>query len=93
MMVSIDSTDQHLISLLTENARQTSETLAKQLGINSSIVRRRIQGLVKGEVIRIVALPEPDKIGFSFQAVVAFDVAHEKLDSVVEKLSLKPEVR
>jgi len=91
--MSIDSTDQHLISLLTENARQTSEALAKQLGINPSSVRSRLQRLLKGGVIRIVALPNPDKIGFSFQSVVAFDVAHENLDSVVETLRLRPEVQ
>ena len=93
MMTSIDSMDQHLISLLAENARQTSEALAKQLGVNPSTVRRRLQGLIKDGVIRIVALPEPDKVGLSFRAVVAFDVIHEKLDSVVEKLRLRPEVQ
>ena len=93
MMALIDSMDQHLISLLAENARQTSEALAKQLGVNPSTVRRRLQGLIKDGVIRIVALPEPDKIGLAFRAVVAFDVIHEKLDSVVEKLRLRPEVQ
>ena len=92
-MASIDSKDQQLIRLLTDNARQTSEALAKQLGVNPSTVRRRLQGLVKNRVVRIVALPEPDKIGFSFRAVVAFDVIHEKLGSVIEKLRLRPEVQ
>jgi len=92
-MMSIDSIDQQLIRLLTEDARQTSEVLAKQLGVNSSTVRRRLQGLVKEGVIRVVALPDPDKIGYSFRAVVAFDITHEKLDSVVEKLRLRPEVQ
>ena len=92
-MTSIDSMDQQLIRLLTDNARQTSEALAKQLGVNPSTVRRRLQGLIKNKIIRIVALPEPDKIGFSFRAVVSFDVAHEKLDSVIEQLRLRPEVQ
>ena len=92
-MTSIDSIDQLLISLLADNARQTSEALAKQLGVNPSTVRRRLQVLLKNEVIRIVALPDPDMIGLSFRAVIAFDVAHEKLDSVVEQLQLRPEVQ
>ena len=93
VMALIDSIDQQLIRLLAENARQTSEALAKQLGVNPSTVRRRLQGLVKNKVIRIVALPEPDKIGLSFRAVVAFDVAHKKLNSVVKKLRMRPEVQ
>jgi len=92
-MASIDAMDQQLIRLLTDNARQTSEALAKQLGVNPSTIRRRLQTLVKNKVIRIVALPQPDKIGFAFRAVVAFDVAHEKLDSVIEQLRLRPEVQ
>ena len=92
-MALIDSLDRQLISLLADNARQTSEALARQLGVNPSTVRRRLQGLVKNKVIRIAALPDPDMIGLSFRAVVGFDVVHEKLDSVVEQLRLRPEVQ
>ena len=93
VMATIDAMDQKLVSLLTENARQTSEVLAKQLGVNPSTVRRRLQTLIKNQVIRIVALPEPDKIGYAFRAVVAFDVSPEKLDSVITQLRQRPEVQ
>jgi len=85
--------DQKLVSLLAKNARQTSEALARQLGVNPSTVRRRLQTLIKNQVIRIVALPDPDKVGFAFRAVVAFDVVHEKMDMVIEQLRLRPEVQ
>lgn len=92
-MAIIDAMDQKLVSLLAKNARQTSEALARQLGVNPSTVRRRLQTLIKNQVIRIVALPDPDKVGFAFRAVVAFDVVHEKMDMVIEQLRLRPEVQ
>jgi len=84
--------DERLISLLSKDARQTSEVLARQLDVNPSTVRRRVQKLIKDGVIRIVALPDPEKTGFTFRAVVAFNVAHDKLDEVVEKLASREEV-
>jgi len=62
MMASIDLTDQQLIRLLAEDARQTSEALAKQLGVNPSTVRHGLQKLTKDGVIRIVAHPKPKRI-------------------------------
>jgi len=93
MMTSIDRVDEHLIRLLVKDARQTSDVLARQLGINSSTVRRRLKRLIENNIIRITALPNPDKIGIFFRVVVAFDGAHDKMNSVVENLRLRPEVQ
>ena len=84
--------DERLISLLSKDARQTSEVLARQLSVNPSTVRRRVQKLIKDGVIRIAALPDAEKTGFTFRAVVAFNVTHDKLDEVVEKLAAREEV-
>ena len=55
----VDSLDEQLISFLAQDARQTSQVLAGQLGVKPSMVRRRVQRLIKDEIIRIVARPEP----------------------------------
>ena len=88
----VDRINQQLIDILLNDARQRSEVIARQLGVSSSTVRRRIQQLIKRGVIRIVALPESSKIGLPLKAVIAFDVAHEKLDSVTDALNGKPEI-
>jgi len=89
----MDSLDKKLIELLGRDARQSSEALAKQLNVSPVTIRRRVNKLIQSGVVRIVAVGDPNKLGFPLAAVIAFDVAHEKLDSVMEILASRPEVK
>jgi len=89
----IDSLDKELISLLEQDARQTSEKLFKQLSVSPSTIRRRMNKLIKRGVIRIVAIPEPKQIGLSMIVVVAFQILHEKMNSVLKALGRRQDVK
>ena len=91
-MDMLDSLDEQLLQLLEKDGRQSSEALAKQLRVSPSTIRRRVRKLIQSGVLCIVAVADPGKIGFPLAAVIAFDVAHDKLDLVMEKLSSRPEV-
>ena len=88
-----DLLDIQLISLLEENATQTSEKLGEQLSTSSSTIRRRIKDLIKRRVIRIVAIPEPKKVGLPLIAVIAFQLSHEKIDAFLKMLSNRKDVK
>jgi len=88
----LDSIDEQLINLLMKDARQSSGTLAKQLLVSSSSVRRRMKKLIDQGVIRIVALPEPGKLGLPLEAVIALDVEHDRLNSTMDALRKYPQV-
>ena len=89
----MDSFDKKIIDLMGQNAQQSSEMLAKQLKVSSATVRRRIKKLVQNKVIRIVALADPSKVGAPLAAFIALDVDHNKLDTVMERLANRPEVK
>lgn len=89
----IDSLDEQLINLLVRDARQSSKVLAEQLCVSSSTIRRRVNKLIQQGVLRIVALPEPGKVGFSLRVIIAFNVAHEKLNAIMEALNSRSEVK
>ena len=89
----VDQFDKEIISLLEQDARQSSEKLARQLSASPSTVRRRIGDLIKRKVIRVVAIPEPKKIGASLVAIVAFQVAHEKMNSFVAAMGRRKDVK
>ncbi len=89
----IDLLDERLIELLEKDATRTSQSLSKELEVDSSTIRRRVQKLIKEGIIRIAAISDPDKIGDHFVALVAFDIAPEHLDSVLDFLSRRPEFR
>ena len=79
--------------MLTQDASQTGDVIAKRLKVSPATVRRRKQQLVKRGVIRIVAIPDADKIGYPLKAVIAFDIDHNKLREAMEKLVKVPEVK
>ncbi len=92
-MVKIDALNKRLIKLLQDDARRSGDVLARELGVSSATVRRRIRALIKDDVMRIQAVLAPDKVGLPLAVVIAFDVAHDKLESVMEFLADRPEVK
>ena len=66
--------------------------MAKKLGVSSSTIRRRIKTLIQKEIIWIVARPNPAKIGYAIRAISAFDIEHDKLQTVLETLNNIPEI-
>ena len=84
--------DQRIIQLLQENAYQSSEALAKRLGVSSSTTRRRIKTLIQKEIIRIVARPDPTKIGYAITAIIAFDIDNGNLQPALESLNNRPDI-
>ena len=89
----MDAIDKQLVQLLEKNARQSSKVLAEKLGISAATARRRIGNLAKGNVIRFVAVVDPEKMGFPFAAMLSLDIELEKLDSAIQALNIRPEVR
>jgi len=92
-MNTIDSIDVQIVRLLGQDARQDSETLAKQLDMSSATVRRRLRKLIRDDLIRIVGVVDPTKFGFPVAVVITLDVAHEKLKAAVKALAERPEIR
>ena len=89
----IDSFDIQLISLLEQDARQSSSILAEQLSASPSTIRRRMSELLKHKIIRIIAVPEPKKIGQPLIVIQAFQLVHEKINSFFWILGSKKEVK
>ena len=87
-----DSMDQQLLRLLGQDARQNSETLARQLNISSATVRRRLRKLIRSGSLHIVGVVDPARFGLPLTALIALDVAHEKLKAVMEALVDRSEI-
>ena len=92
-MSIIDSKDKELVRLLGQNARQNSETLAKQLNLSAATVRRKLRKLIRSDVLRIVGLVDPDKFGFPLAVMIALDIDHNKLELAMEVLAKRSEIR
>ncbi len=81
-MSTINAKDEKIFQLLGQDAWQSSEALAKQIGISSATVRRRIKKLVKNGTLRVAAFVDPVKVGEPLGAVIALGAAPDKIDYV-----------
>jgi Lrp/AsnC family transcriptional regulator, regulator for asnA, asnC and gidA len=89
----LDSIDKQLIILMGQNARQSSETLAKKLNLSAATVRRRINRLINIDSLRIVGIADPTEFGFSLGVVINLDVEQTKLESIMEWLINRTEIK
>ena len=89
----VDQFDKELISLLEQDANQTSDKLAEQLSVSPSTIRRRMSQLIKNGVVRIVGIPEPRQIGLPLIVVIAFQILHEKANSFFKTFGSRKDVK
>ena len=61
--------------------------------MSSATVRRKLRKLIGSDVLHIVGLVDPNKFGFPLAVMIALDVDHDKLESALEVLVNRPEIK
>lgn len=89
---AIDEIDQKLIEELQKNGRASHTDLAAKLGISLATVSRRVNHLIKENIIKINAIPNTSKLGYSSDVFVALDAEPTKIDDICRALADHPEV-
>lgn len=83
----IDDLDRKLIIELQENGREGYVNLAKKMGVVEGTIRKRIKNLLGKNLIKIVAVPNMRKLGYSFIGIAGIQVKMENLRQVAETLA------
>jgi Lrp/AsnC family transcriptional regulator, regulator for asnA, asnC and gidA len=91
-MFAKDSIDERLIKLLSQDTRQSSQKLAKQLRVSPSTVRSRLRRLVRNENLHFIIAVDPSKAGLSVVVQILLDVEQDKIGKTLDALILLPEV-
>lgn len=89
----LDELDVRLIALLQADGRASNIELAKKVGVSEGTIRRRFRNLIKDEVIRVVAIPDPAKLGRGTAALVGLQVDPAQVDAAATRLAEIPEVQ
>ena len=84
--ITIDNIDSRIITILQQDGRIPNIEIAKQLEISEATVRTRIRRLIDNEVIQIVAVSNPFKLGFHMTGDLYIHVEMKKIDSVLAHL-------
>ncbi len=89
--VALDDISKSIIEQLQTDGRKSYAAIATAVGLSEAAVRARIQKLIDGGVVQIVAVTDPMQVGFKRQALVGIKVSGDMRD-VAAALSELPEV-
>ena len=83
----MDELDRKIIQILQENGRASNARIARDVGVSEGTVRRRLQALLQEGIIKVVALPDPEVLGYNTEALVGIQVDPDKIDEVARQLA------
>src|SRR6266567_6732506 len=89
---SIDEIDQSIIEALQLDGRRPFTKLAAELGISEASVRQRVANLINTQVMQIVAITNPLKMGFSLASMIGIRVSGDRLLEAAREISTFEEV-
>ncbi len=85
---SIDDIDQRIIEALQQDGRRPFTKIAADLGISEASVRQRVSNLINNQVMQIVAVTNPIKLGFSLASMIGIRVSGDRLMEAAQDLPL-----
>ena len=89
--VVLDDVSKAIIEQLQQDGRRSYAAIGKVVGLSEAAVRQRVQRLVEGGVMQVVAVTDPLELGFARQAMVGVRV-EGPLEPVADALSALDEV-
>jgi Lrp/AsnC family transcriptional regulator, regulator for asnA, asnC and gidA len=87
----LDDADKAIVELLQENGRMSYTRIASVVGLSEAAVRSRVQRLISGNVVQIVAVTDPLRLGFRRQAMVGVKTEGD-ISTIADTLAAIPEV-
>jgi Lrp/AsnC family transcriptional regulator for asnA, asnC and gidA len=88
---SLDETSKRINEQLQEDGRRPYAAIGKAVGLSEAAVRQRVQRLIDGGVMQIVAVTVPLQVGFARQAMIGIRVDGE-IGPVADQLAAMAEV-
>ena len=89
---NLDETDLKIIDALHKDGRVAFAQIAEQLGVSPGMIRQRYNRLVEQGYLKVVAITNPLRMGFTTMAMIGIRVDGSKLLTVAEKVSKLDEV-
>ena len=90
---NLDTLDNKIIHLLTENGRMPIGEMSKRLNVTAPTIRNRIKDLEKSGIFKVSGLIDPSQHREMITALVAMSIqSHGKLDKILDKIAQLPNV-
>jgi Lrp/AsnC family transcriptional regulator for asnA, asnC and gidA len=82
-----DELDRQIIEMLQIDGRASNADVARKLGISEGTVRRRLRSLIRDDVVKIMAVPNWEKMGYSTTALIGVRAGPGRSDEVGEAIA------
>jgi len=87
----LDDLDRKILATLMADGRTSNVDIARQVDSSEATVRRRIQAMIDGEIMQVIAVADPYEIGLQVQVVIGISVQLDAIHEVASRLaSLRP---
>ena len=87
----MDNLDRTIIEILQQDGRAPNARMSRTLRVSAGTVRRRLGKLIRERTIRVVAVAEPQPLGFNLSAVIGLRTDPGRTKSVATALAALPE--
>jgi len=88
----LDELGQNIIKELQDDARQSFREIGRKLGVSEGTVRNRVKSLTGGNIMKISAVPNPEKLGLNFMCIMCIEVKVGTAEKVEQLLIQNPNV-
>jgi Lrp/AsnC family transcriptional regulator for asnA, asnC and gidA len=89
---SIDDIDRFIIDAMRQDGRVAFAQIAQQLKVSPGMIRMRYNRMVKVGLIRVVAITNPLRMGYTTMTMIGIRTEGEKMLSVAKKVAEFEEV-
>ena len=83
----MDELDRRIIKLLQVDGRASNARIAREVGVSEGTVRRRLRHLIQGDVIKVIAVPNLEQMGYGTAALIGIQTDPGKIDEVTSAIS------
>jgi Lrp/AsnC family transcriptional regulator, regulator for asnA, asnC and gidA len=87
----LDPSDKAIVEMLQEDGRMSYTRIAAAVGLSEAAVRSRVGRLIEGNVVQVVGVTDPLRLGFRRQAMVGVKTEGD-IAGVADLLAAIPEV-
>jgi len=89
--IVLDETSKRIVEQLQQDGRRSYAAIGKAIGLSEAAVRQRVQRLVDGGVMQIVAVTDPMMLGFHRQTMIGIKCEGD-LERVADHLAGMDEI-
>jgi Lrp/AsnC family transcriptional regulator for asnA, asnC and gidA len=88
----VDALDRQIIRLLQVDGRASTAQIAREVRVSEGTVRRRVRSLIRDDVVKVMAVPNLEKLGYATTVLIGVQTVPGRSDEVGEAISRLQEV-